>query len=125
MAAGTVQVRGLRELQRDFKKMSGGLSKDVDKELRGAAKIVSDEARSLSASHGFSQRSVTGLRPRTKGFGRAFVEQSRRKTTGKRGDFGAMQMQRVLLPALARKQDDVVKALDKMLARLGGEYDFY
>ncbi len=104
--------------------MSRGLNKEVDKGLREAAKIVSDEARSLSGSHGFSNRSVTGLRPRTKGFGRAFVEQSRRKTTGKRGDFGVMQMQRVLLPALARKQDDVVKEIDKILGHLAGENGF-
>lgn len=124
MATQTVRVRGLRELQRDFKKMEGGLNKEIDKGLRDAAKIVSDEARSISSSHGFSARSVTGVRPRVKGFGRAYVEQSRRKTTGKRGDFGVMQMQRVLLPALGRKQGDVIKELDKVLAELGGDYGF-
>ncbi len=104
--------------------MGGGLNKEVDKGLREGAKIVSDEARSISSGHGFSSRSVTGIRPRTKGFGRAFVEQSRRKTTGRRGDFGVMQMQRVLLPALGRKQDEVVKQLDKILGHLAGENGF-
>ncbi len=117
-------MEGLRELQRALKNIESDLGKEIDKELREAAKIVSDEARSLAASHGFSSKSVTGLRPRVRGFGRAFAEQSRRKTTGKRGDFGVMQMQRVLLPALGRKQGEVVHALDKMLDRLGDRNGF-
>lgn len=105
--------------------MEGGLNKEIDKGLREAAKIVSEEARSLSQSHGFSARSVTGIRPRVKGFGRAYVEQSRKKTTGKRGDFGAMQMRRSLVPALGRKQGEVIEELDKLLGQLAGEHGFH
>lgn len=115
-------MRGLKELQRDFKRMSGDLSKYVDRELKEAAEIVSDEAR--SRLNPYQPRSAAGIRPRVKGFGRAFVEQRRRKTTGKRGDWGAFQMRRILLPALGSKQDEVVKRLDKMLGRLGGDYGF-
>lgn len=117
-----VRVRGLRELQRDFKKMSGGLSGEVDDTLKEAAEIVAQEARSRF-SH-ISSRSAQGYKPRLKGFGRAYVQQSRRKTTGKRGDYGALQMRKALLPALGAKEKEVVDALDKMLGRFGGEYGF-
>ena len=44
-------------------------------------------------------RSAAGFRSRVKGFGRVMVEQRRRKTTGLRGDYGALQMQQALIPA--------------------------
>lgn len=122
MASSTIRVRGLRELQRDFKKMSGDLSKEVDRELKEAAGIVAEEARSLFSS--YDSRSASGFRPRVKGFGRAFVEQSRRRTTGKRPDYGALQMRRALLPALGSKQAEVIERLDKMLGRLGDDNGF-
>lgn len=102
--------------------MSAELSKDIDRELKEAAGIVADEARSRFTS--IDSRSASGFRPRTKGFGRAFVEQSRRRTTGKRPDYGALQMRRALLPALGSKQDEVIDRLDRMLGRLGGDYGF-
>jgi hypothetical protein len=122
VATATVRVRGLRELQRDFKKMGGGLNKDIDRELRQAGQIVADEARSRFA--GISAASAAGFRPRTRGFGRVVVEQRKGRTTGLRGDYGALQMRRALLPALGAKQDEVVKALDQMLGHLGGENGF-
>ena len=122
MATATVRVRGLRELQRDFKKMGGGLNKDIDRELREAGQIVADDARSRFS--GISASSAAGFRPRTRGFGRVVVEQRKGRTTGRRGDYGALQMRRALLPALGAKQDEVVKALDQMLGRLGGENGF-
>lgn len=102
--------------------MSGGLSKEVDKELKEAAKIVSDDAKPRLAR--YSANSATGIRPRVKGFGRAYVEQSRRRTTGKRPDFGALQMRKAFLPALSAKEGEVVDHIDKMLGRLGGDYGF-
>lgn len=122
MAGSTVRVRGLRELQRDFKKMSGDLNKEVDRELKEAAGIVSEEARSRFVA--YNSGSAAGFRPRVKGFGRAFVEQSRRRKTGKRPDYGALQMRKALLPALGAKQNEVIERLDKMLGRLGGDYGF-
>lgn len=122
MAQKTIVVKGLRELQRDLKRMSSDLNKEIDKEMREAAKIVSEEARSrLSA---YSARSAMGIRPRLRGFGRAFAEQSRKKTTGKHPEWGAFQMRRAFLPALAAKQEEVIERVDDMLARLGGDYGF-
>lgn len=122
MASSTVRVKGLRELQRDFKRMEGGLNKEVDKALKDAADIVSQDARQRFSS--IDARSAAGFRPRVKGFGRAFVEQRRRRTTGKHPEYGALQMRRALLPALNAKQGEVIEKLDDMLARLGGDHGF-
>jgi hypothetical protein len=120
--AGTVRVRGLRELHRDFKKMSKELGKEVDAELKKAAEPVRDDARSRFS--GYSARSAAGYRVRSRGFGTVVVEQSRRKTTGQRPDFGSLQMRRALLPALHSKSDEVSSRIDRMLGRWGGEYGF-
>lgn len=120
--AGAVRVKGLKELHRDFRRMSKELSKDLDRELREAANIVAQDARARFDT--YSPRSASGFRGRTKGFGRAIVEQRHRRTTGKRPDYGALQMRRALLPARASKHDEVVDRIDRMLGRLGGEYGF-
>ena len=122
MTQTTIRVRGLRELERGLKKMGSDLPKEIDRELKEAAQIVAEEARARFA--GISPRSAAGFRPRIKGFGSVFVEQSRRRTTGTRGDYGALQMKRALLPALGSKQGEVIERLDRMLGRLGGEHGF-
>jgi hypothetical protein len=120
--AGTVRVRGLKELHRDFKKMSKELGKEVDRELKAAAAPVREDA--ASRFQGYSPRSASGYRVRSRGFGQVAVQQSRRKTTGQRPDFGSLQMRRALLPALYAKEDEVHRAIDRMLGRWGGEYGF-
>ena len=64
-------------------------------------------------------RSAAGFRSRVKGFGRVMVEQRRRKTTGLRGDYGVLQMQRALLPSRAENEPRVVRSIDNMLETLG------
>ena len=122
MAAGPIRVRGLRALQRDFKKMSKDLSKSVDNELKEAGDVVAQEARSLFMH--YDARSAVGFRPRVRGFGRVVVEQRRRRTTGKRGDYGSLQMQKALIPGLWHKADEVERVLERMLDRLAGRYRF-
>ena len=119
----TVRVKGLRELERSFRRMEGDLRRDLQREISGAADIVAQEARGIAGGLGLSSRTVGGYRPRVRGSS-GFVEQRRRKTTGKRPDFGVLQMRRVLLPALGRKQAKVVEAIDQMLGRMAGEEGF-
>lgn len=121
MAAGTVRVRGLRELQRDFKRMSKDLSKEVRDGLRKAAEPVREEATQLFERYDAASASGYRVRVRARGVS---VEQSRRRTTGQHPEFGALQMRRALLPALERKQDDVVKGVDEVLGQLAGENGF-
>jgi hypothetical protein len=41
------------------------------------------------------------------------VEQSKRRTTGKRPDYGALQMRLALMPGLEAKEEEVVAAFDQ------------
>lgn len=117
MARATVRVRGLKEFQRALAKTSpGDLRKGLNREIRQAGQVVADDARARFS--GISPRSAAGFRPRTKGYGRAVVEQRLRRTTGKRGDYGALQMRRALLPALGAKRNEVLRNLEEMLDRL-------
>lgn len=124
MASNTVRVKGLRELQRDFKKLDKSLAKEVQGELREAGDIVKNEAKSLLSSvEPGSPRSVSGLKTVVRQKNVA-VQQSRRRTTGKRPDWARYQAVKVLKPALEEKSDQVVDRLDKMLGRLAGENGF-
>lgn len=118
---GTVRVQGLRELQRDFRRMSSELAKDLRSELREAGDIVRDDARPRMA--GYSGKTAAGFRTVVRARGVA-VEQRLGRTTGKRPDFGALQMREALVPALDAKQDEVVDRLDRMLDHLAGENGF-
>jgi hypothetical protein len=120
----TVRVKGLRELQRDFKRMGGALNPEVDKALKRAADIVREQTREIASGKAFNPRTVSGYRSRVRGFGHAYVEQSRSRTTGMRGDWGSIQMQRAMLPALGMRREDVVHEIDLMLAQLGGQFGF-
>jgi len=122
MATSTVRVQGLRELQRDFRKLSKDLSKEVREELKKAAEPVRKEAADLFS--GISADSASGYRVAVRARG-VSVEQRRRRTTGLRPDYGRLQMRRALLPALDAKQDEVVKGLDHMLGRLAGDHGFH
>lgn len=119
--AGAVRVRGLRELQRDFRKMSRELSGDLRSELREAGDIVRDEARHRFA--GVSAKSAGGYRTAVRARGVA-VEQRLGRTTGKRPDWGAKQMSEALVPALDAKASDVEDRLETMLDRLGSSHGF-
>ena len=121
MAESTVRVRGLRELRRDFRKLDKGLAKEVRGELKQAGEIVRVEARSRFTA--IDKGSAEGYKTRVR-VGAVAVEQSRRRTTGKRPDYGRLQMGRALIPALDDKADEVVKSLDLMLYRLGSENGF-
>lgn len=122
MAAGTVRVKGVNELVRACGGYRGALAKEVRAGVLEAAKLVSDDARSRFAR--IDSRSAMGLRPQAKASGRALVRQRYGRVTGNRGDFGALQMRRALLPALAAKRPQVIDALDRMLDRLGGDAGF-
>lgn len=115
MAEATVNVRGLKELQRDLRKANGEVAKQVRDELRAAAEPVRAQAQTLFS--GVDERSASGYRVAVRARGVA-VEQKLRRSTGLRPDFGQLQMRRALIPALEAKTADVEKGLLDMLDRL-------
>jgi hypothetical protein len=119
--AGTVRVHGLKELNRAFGKASKDLQRELRAGLKEAAEPVAAEARSNAAR--FGARTAAGIKPGARA-GAAFVRQGNRKTTGKRPDFGRLQMQTVLLPALAAKEDAVVAEVEKLIDRIADKGGF-
>lgn len=121
MANGTVRVRGLKELQRTLKEADKETRKRVRDVLRETGDIVRDEGQSRFS--GIDAKSAAGFKVRVRQRG-VSVEQTRRKTTGKRPDYGQLQMTRALNPALEAKKDEIVRsfeeAMDKIAAIVKG-----
>lgn len=122
MPVGSVRLHGLAELQRALKKLGSDEAKRIDVELREIGSLIAEDARQRFSA--IDVGSASGFRARTKGFGRVVVEQQKRKRTGRRPDYGALQMTRALIPARSENVDRIVERIDHMLARLGGEGGF-
>jgi len=112
---------GLRELIAAFGKIDRKLGRSLGDELKKVAEPVSRSAQTKVGR--YAGASVTTIRPRRQG-ATVYVEQGARKVTGRRGDYGALQMRNVLEPALEENQAAVHEGLDDFLGRLGGEAGF-
>lgn len=122
MASGAIRVEGLRELERALKASDKDAAKGLRKELREAAKVVALDARGKFA--GVDGYSAMGIRPRVRAGLVAVAEQSRKRTTGKHPDYGALQMRTALVPALWDKRPEVEKRIEKMLDTVGRDNGF-
>jgi hypothetical protein len=118
---GTVHITGLAELNRAFRKISGGLDKEMKEALLKAADPVKVRAESLALSRirnmpgsphwadmriGVSARAVYMV-PRARGRGgRA------------RPNLKGLLLDRAMDPALDEKQDEIVEGVGKMIDHL-------
>ena len=121
MATGSVKVKGLRELRREFKRVSKDADKEVRDGLKQAAAPVREEAANLFER--YDARSAAGYRVSVRGRV-VTVQQSRRRTTGQHPEFGALQMRRALIPALQRREDEVVEGVERVLDQLADRSGF-
>lgn len=120
MAASTVRVKGLKETVKAFNKMDKDLAKELRNGLKQVAEPVAATARSkMSAYQGGSMK----IRPAARGAS-VFVRQNARKVTGLRADFGALQMRKVLIPALDEHQEDVINGVEKVIDNLASRNGF-
>jgi hypothetical protein len=117
-----VKIHGIKQLHSAFKQYDEKLKRELEAELLEAARIVASDA--IQRFSTIDARSASGFRPRLRGFGRVVVEQRRRKTSGKRSDFGSLQMRRALIPAMGDNQARVIEHLDDMLDRIGRREGF-
>ena len=122
MASGAIKVEGLRELERALRASDKDAAKGLRKELREAAKVVALDARGKFA--GVDGFSAMGIRPRVRAGLVAVAEQSRKRTTGKRPDYGSLQMRRALVPALWDKRDEIEERVELMLDSVGRSNGF-
>lgn len=121
MATSTIRVKGLDELRRSFNRLDRRLTRDLGEELKRAAVPVAERARErVSRYRGASPQTI---QPTRSGL-RVYVRQGARKVTGRRGDFGHLQMIEVLEPALEERSDEVVELVDDVLGRWGGDAGF-
>lgn len=121
MAASTVRVYGAKETARAFRQIDRQLATDFGNELKNAAAPVVDATKSNEAR--WRGASIGTIRAKRAG-ARVFVEQSARKVTGDRGDFGALQMRQALIPALDEKADEVFAEVEHVLNRYAAEGGF-
>lgn len=112
MASAGVKVYGAKEVTAAFRKVDKELAKQFGNDLKKAAEPVAVAARSKVTRYRGAK--VTTIKTRRTG-PRVFVEQGARKVTGKRGDFGALQLRTVLVPALEERTDEVFDEVEKVL----------
>lgn len=122
---GEVRIRGLAELQRDLKRISKDLGKELKDELRVVAEPVRMGAERLAVqniSHIGSAWSGMriGMTART-----VYVAPKRRRRGGSpRPNLGGLLMDRAMQPALDENEDKIVARVEFMLDRLGDTHGF-
>lgn len=102
-----LRVVGLSELFADL----NAVDRDIAVSLRQAEKdagdvVARDAADRLRALQPASSRSADAMVTRVRPAGLVTVEQPLRKTTGKRPDWGVVQMTHAFLPALEEKGEE-------------------
>lgn len=121
MAEGFVTVEGYRELDRALRKVNRDKDKELREEFAKAGEHVAEAFRSKIVRYGGAKTETVKSKALASG---VFVVQNANKVTGKRGDFGALQM-RHLIDARAENMDRTIEALEDALdglirrARLG------
>jgi len=126
--AQAIRVKGLRELQRDFKRMDKELDRDLTRELKQAAEPVQRQATMLS----LGRISHLGTTPRWAGMrvgvsrarGSVYIVPSARRAGGSpRPNLGALLLVQ-MEAAVDEKQEGVVQALEAMLDHLADRHGF-
>lgn len=120
MARGVYRVRGYKELLRAAARAGKESKKEVRAALRAAADPVrADAVRRFSPYNAYS---AAGYRVSVRARGVA-VDSRRRKTTGRRPDYGALQMRKALIPAATANQDAVVRGIERALDRIEAHFE--
>jgi len=113
--AATIEVQGWKELVRASRQLEPNTRRELAKAFREVGEHVRSDAAAMFAP--IDARSAAGYRLRVRQRGVAVV-QSLRKTTGKRPDYGALQMRRALLPALDTHEAETMQRLEDALDRV-------
>jgi hypothetical protein len=116
----TVVVHGYKELV----KASALADKQLRKEMRDTFRAVGEPVRSQAAVRfaTVDARSAAGYRTRVRQRG-VIVEQSLRKTTGKHPEYGALQMRRALMPALADQEPETIRRFEEAVDHVCGVWE--
>jgi hypothetical protein len=127
MATGAVRVRGLRELQRDFKKMEGSLSKELKSALKEVAEPVKETAqelamtriRNMTHSPDWAEMRI-GVTARS-----VYIAPQRRRRGGSgRPNFSSLMLDRAMDPALEQNADKVRDNINDLLGSIFDDNGF-
>lgn len=110
-----VRTRGWRELQRALQRVNREAAKTAREGAKRAAEPVVQSARAKEGKWAGSKPSSIGPRVTVRG---VFVTQRARKVTGRRPDFGALQMEEAFIPALEENEREVERHLEKAFDHL-------
>jgi len=116
----TLRIKGYRE----FLRAAAKAEKDTRKEVRAAFREVGEIVRADAAQRfeDKSPKTAGGFRTRVRQRG-VSVEQKFRKTTGKRPDWGAIQVNDALVPALTDKEHEVEAAMEDAIDRVADHFE--
>jgi hypothetical protein len=106
----TVSVEGFRELMLGLHNAGKDTERYSREALRHAGDAVKEDATRKFSK--YDKRTSEGYRVRVRRIG-VSVEQSIRRTTGMRPDFGALQMRRALIPALQENTEETMTAMEE------------
>lgn len=106
----TLRVKGYREFLRACSRAEKATNKETRAALAKVAEPVRAEAARLFSS--IHERSANSYRVRVRATGIS-VEQSLRKTTGQHPEFGRLQMNTALIPALEDNADEIEHGAEK------------
>lgn len=113
--AQTLRVVGYREAASALNKVNRKAKATLFAGLRAAAEPIALDARQRLM--GYQGMSTSTIRPSATQRG-VVVVQRKKKTTGKRPDFGSLQMKQGLLPALYQNQDDISQKVEDAFTAL-------
>lgn len=117
----TVRTRGLKEFIAKADAAGKETKKAVRDGLRDVGRLVQGTVRELLAPYDAGTARKVGVSVRKKGL--VEVVQRHPKVTGKRGDYGALQMRKGFLRALEQHREEVAQKLDEAVERLIREHN--
>jgi hypothetical protein len=107
-----IAIYGLAQLLKASKDAGSVTNREVRAALAQSGEIVRADAATRLAHYNAKSAQGLKVRVRQRGIG---VEQSLRKTTGRRADWGKLQMKKALLPAVESKLPEVEAEFEKAL----------
>lgn len=119
-APATIRVEGLRGMLRASDAAGKEAKKLVRDRLREVAEPVLRDARTKLAR--YDGRSASRLGISVRKVGTVSVEQRLRRTTGARPQFGSLQMNEALAPALEENTDEVVQRFERALDEIADAF---
>ena len=120
-----MKVLGLSELIRDLNAIDRDLAADLRTRLRAVGELVARDVRQrVGRFSPPSPRTGAGVKVRVRSAGLVTVEQTKRKTTGKRPDWGVTQMKDAFLPAADANEETVVRGVDAAIERVARSHGF-